>query len=109
MRRSEFSKAVLVTRTTGLPQITISLAASPDPVAVTDVLTYTGYTYRKLHQYDKAEAYYRQALAIAPNHVGATEYYGELMVVRGDMAGAETKLPNPALETRARPLAMPFG
>jgi len=57
-----------------------------------DVLTYTGYTYRKLHQYDKAEFYYRQALAIAPNHVGATEYYGELMVVRGDMAGARRML-----------------
>jgi tetratricopeptide (TPR) repeat protein len=57
-----------------------------------DVLTYTGYTYRKLHQYDKAEAYYRQALAIAPNHVGATEYYGELMVVRGDIAGARRML-----------------
>ncbi len=57
-----------------------------------DVLTYTGYTYRKLHQYDKAEFYYRQALAVAPNHVGATEYYGELMVVRGDMAGAKRML-----------------
>jgi tetratricopeptide (TPR) repeat protein len=57
-----------------------------------DVLTYTGYTYRKLHQYDQAEFYYKQALAIAPNHVGATEYYGELMVVRGDMAGAKHML-----------------
>jgi tetratricopeptide (TPR) repeat protein len=57
-----------------------------------DVLTYTGYAYRKLRQYDQAEAYYRQALAIAPNHVGATEYYGELMVVRGDMAGAKHML-----------------
>jgi tetratricopeptide (TPR) repeat protein len=57
-----------------------------------DVLTYTGYTYRKLKQYDQAEAYYRQALAIAPNHVGATEYYGELMVVRGDIKGAKRML-----------------
>jgi len=57
-----------------------------------DVLTYTGFTYRKLHQYDRAEAYYRQALAIAPNHVGATEYYGELMVVRGDLPGARHML-----------------
>lgn len=57
-----------------------------------DVLTYTGYTYRKLHDYDKAEAYYRQALAINPNHVGATEYYGELMVERGDIAGAKRML-----------------
>ena len=57
-----------------------------------DVITYIGYTYRKMHQYDKAEFYYRQALAIAPNHVGATEYYGELMVERGDLAGARRML-----------------
>ena len=57
-----------------------------------DVLTYTGYAWRKLGQYDKAEAYYREALAIAPNHVGATEYYGELMVERGDLAGARRML-----------------
>jgi tetratricopeptide (TPR) repeat protein len=57
-----------------------------------DVLTYTGYTYRKMGQWDKAELYYREALAIAPNHVGATEYYGELMVERGDFAGARRML-----------------
>jgi tetratricopeptide (TPR) repeat protein len=57
-----------------------------------DVLTYTGYTYRKMGQWDKAELYYREALAIAPNHVGATEYYGELMVERGDIAGAKRML-----------------
>lgn len=67
---------------------TAQAAFGPHP----DVLTYTGYTYRKLHQYDKAEFYYRQALAIAPNHVGATEYYGELMVERGDLAGARRML-----------------
>jgi tetratricopeptide (TPR) repeat protein len=67
---------------------TAEAAFGPHP----DVLTYTGYTYRKLHQYDKAELYYRQALAIAPNHVGATEYYGELMVVRGDLPGARRML-----------------
>jgi len=57
-----------------------------------DVLTYMGYAHRKLHEYDQAEFYYRQALAVAPNHVGATEYYGELKVVRGDMAGAKHML-----------------
>ena len=67
---------------------TAQQAFGPHP----DVLTYVGYTYRKLHQYDTAEAYYRKALAIAPNHVGATEYYGELMVLRGDMAGARRML-----------------
>lgn len=57
-----------------------------------DVLTYTGYVWRKLGQYDKAESYYREALAIDPRHVGATEYYGELMVERGDLAGARRML-----------------
>jgi tetratricopeptide (TPR) repeat protein len=57
-----------------------------------DVITYTGYAWRKLGDYARAEAYYREALGIAPNHVGATEYYGELMVERGDLAGARRML-----------------
>ena len=57
-----------------------------------DILTYKGYTWRKLGQLDKAEAFYRQALAMAPGHRGATEYYGELKVIRGDMAGARAML-----------------
>ena len=57
-----------------------------------DILTYEGYTWRKKGDYARAETYYRQALAIAPNHVGATEYYGELKVARGDIAGARVML-----------------
>lgn len=57
-----------------------------------DVLTYIGYTYRKLGRSDRAETYYRQALDIDPAHRGATEYYGELKVERGDMAGARRML-----------------
>jgi Tfp pilus assembly protein PilF len=57
-----------------------------------DVLTYLGFTNRKLGRLDLAEEYYRQALAAAPNHKGATEYYGELMVERGDMKGAKAML-----------------
>jgi Flp pilus assembly protein TadD len=57
-----------------------------------DILTYEGYTWRKKGDYARAESYYRQALAIAPNHVGATEYYGELKVARGDIAGAKLML-----------------
>ena len=57
-----------------------------------DILTYEGYAWRKKGDYAKAEAHYRQALAIAPNHIGATEYYGELMVARGDIAGAKVML-----------------
>jgi Flp pilus assembly protein TadD len=57
-----------------------------------DILTYEGYTWRKKGDYDRAEQYYKQALAIAPDHMGATEYYGELKVERGDMAGARKML-----------------
>jgi Tfp pilus assembly protein PilF len=57
-----------------------------------DILTYQGYAWRKKGQFDRAEAYYRQALAIAPGHRGATEYYGELKVERGDLAGARRML-----------------
>ena len=57
-----------------------------------DILTYLGFANRKLRRYDLAESYYRQALAAAPNHKGATEYYGELLVERGDMAGARRML-----------------
>lgn len=57
-----------------------------------DVLTYIGYTYRKMGRTDMAERYYREALAIAPNHRGATEYYGELKVERGDIKGAKLML-----------------
>ena len=57
-----------------------------------DVLTYIGYTYRKMGRTGMAERYYREALAIAPNHRGATEYYGELKVERGDIKGAKLML-----------------
>lgn len=57
-----------------------------------DILTYLGFANRKLKHYDVAESYYRQALAIAPSHRGANQYYGELMVERGDLPGARKQL-----------------
>lgn len=69
-----------------LQRAKVSFGAHPD------ILTYLGYANRKLGRYDVAVSYYRQALAVAPNHKGATEYYGELMVERGDMAGAKHML-----------------
>lgn len=57
-----------------------------------DILTYQGFAWRKKGAFDVAEAYYRQALAIAPYHRGATEYYGELKVERGDLPGARVML-----------------
>lgn len=57
-----------------------------------DILAYLGFANRKLHRYDIAESYYREALAAAPEHKGATEYYGELMVERGNLVGAKAML-----------------
>src|SRR3569623_925555 len=57
-----------------------------------DILTYLGFANRKLGRFDVAERYYKAALAAAPGHRAASEYYGELMVERGDKAGAEQML-----------------
>lgn len=57
-----------------------------------DILTYLGFANRKLGRYGAAEAYYHQALAAEPKHKQATEYYGELLVERGDIAGAKAQL-----------------
>ena len=57
-----------------------------------DILTYLGFANRKLHRYDLAESYYRAALSAEPKHKQATEYYGELMVERGNMTGAKALL-----------------
>ncbi len=57
-----------------------------------DILTYIGFSQRKLGRFDLAERYYRQALAAAPEHRGALEYYGELMVERGDLVAATRML-----------------
>lgn len=57
-----------------------------------DVLTYIGFANRKLKRFDVAEGYYQRALTVAPNHLGAIEYYGELKVERGDLQGAKAHL-----------------
>lgn len=63
-------------------------AIGPHP----DILTYKGYVWRKKGDWGQAESYYRQALALNPDHRGATEYYGELKVLEGDVAGAKAML-----------------
>jgi len=57
-----------------------------------DILTYKGYVWRKLGHLDRAEGFYQAALAEAPAHRGATEYYGELKVIQGDLPGARALL-----------------
>jgi predicted Zn-dependent protease len=53
-----------------------------------------GYAQRKKNPPDlaAAERYYQAALKIDPKHKGALEYYGELFLMKNDLAGAEQML-----------------
>lgn len=53
-----------------------------------------GYAQRKKSPPDlvSAERYYQAALKIDPKHKGALEYYGELMLMKNDLPGAEQML-----------------
>lgn len=57
-----------------------------------DVLNYMGFTSRKLGRLDDALAYYDEALTLDPNHLGATEYLGELYIQMGELGRARTQL-----------------
>ncbi|MGD9979960.1 MAG: tetratricopeptide repeat protein [Hyphomonadaceae bacterium] len=57
-----------------------------------DVLNYMGFTSRKLGRLDAALGYYREALRLDPNHLGATEYLGELYIQMGQLDRARTQL-----------------
>jgi tetratricopeptide (TPR) repeat protein len=67
---------------------TAELAFGPHP----DILTYEGFVWRHKGDWGKAEGFYQAALALDPAHRGATEYYGELKVLKGDVAGAKAML-----------------
>lgn len=57
-----------------------------------DILNYMGFTSRKLGRLDDALAYYGEALRLDPNHLGATEYLGELYIQMGQLDRARTQL-----------------
>ena len=63
-------------------------ALGPHP----DILTYLGFANRHLGRYDVALRYYREALAINPDHKGANEYLGEMYIEMGQMDKARAQL-----------------
>ncbi|GAN00365.1 Mll1962 protein [alpha proteobacterium U9-1i] len=65
-------------------------AAAVGPHA--DVLNYMGFASRKLGRTDAALGYYREALALDPDHLGANEYLGELYIQMGRMDDARRQL-----------------
>lgn len=78
-----------------------------------DVLTYIAFAHRRQNNLEAAEAAYRAALAIDPNHAGALAYQGSLFLHQGQRAAAEANLARltascsgcPERETLARELA----
>ena len=57
-----------------------------------DALNYMGFSQRKLGDYTSAVHYYKQALAVDPDHRGANEYLGEAYLEMHQLAKAETHL-----------------
>jgi tetratricopeptide (TPR) repeat protein len=57
-----------------------------------DVNNLLGYSSRKLKQYKPADSYYKKALKINPNHLGALEYQGELYVLTNKVSAAKKNL-----------------
>ncbi|MFK7869995.1 MAG: tetratricopeptide repeat protein [Roseobacter sp.] len=55
-------------------------------------LTYMGFTYRKLGDTDKANAYYEKAIAIDPANHLARSYMGQGFVAAGRIADAKEQL-----------------
>jgi Flp pilus assembly protein TadD len=57
-----------------------------------DAHNYLGYSLRKTGELDKAQAHYRTALQLQPDHKAALEYYGELFLQIKDLPRAEEQL-----------------
>jgi Flp pilus assembly protein TadD len=57
-----------------------------------DALSLLGYSLRKSGQPDRAEHFYLKAIEVAPDHLGANQYLGELYVERGDLTNARSRL-----------------
>ena len=65
------------------------VAAEP---ANADAYNLLGYAARSLQRYGEARVHYERALAIDPEHLGANAYYGELLLVLGNLEGAQQRL-----------------
>jgi predicted Zn-dependent protease len=57
-----------------------------------DALSLLGYSLRKSGSPTRAEHFYRRALQVDPDHLGANQYLGELYVELGDLDQASVRL-----------------
>jgi Flp pilus assembly protein TadD len=69
----------------------IELLTEADQKKSADWHNLMGYSLRKKStpNLNEAEKYYLSALSLDANHRGALEYYGELLLLKNDLAGAE--------------------
>ncbi len=81
VRRDRFEEA--------LPKLSAALGRAPNNADLNNMM---GFTLRKLKRTDEAERHYQRALALDPDHRGAREYYGELLLIKGDGAKAREQL-----------------
>lgn len=72
-----------------LTHLESEIAADPNNA---DAWNLTGFSARKLGDYERSEKAYDRALAINPKHKGALEYKGELYLTLGNLEGAEALL-----------------
>ena len=72
----------------------ISVLSQADDKQSADWHNLMGYSLRKKSppNLPEAEKHYQAALAKEPKHRGALEYYGELLLLKNDLAGAEGML-----------------
>jgi tetratricopeptide (TPR) repeat protein len=72
----------------------ISVLQTANQTSSADWNNLMGYSQRKKEpaDLDAAELHYQEALKIDPKHKGALEYYGQLLLLRSDLPGAEQLL-----------------
>jgi tetratricopeptide (TPR) repeat protein len=72
-----------------VPLLQKVVAAEPENA---DAYNYLGFTHRKLGKTTEAYEFYKTALKLNPEHLGAREYLGELYLQLKDLPDAETQL-----------------
>ena len=84
IRTKDYDKAIRKLKT-------LTTASSPGFTRA-DVYNELGFAYRKSDDVDNAAKYYKKALEIDPEHLGATEYQGEMYVDLGQKDNALSNL-----------------
>lgn len=67
----------------------LSLAANRNDKRI---LNFLGFSHRKAGRLEVGIGYYRQAIEIDPAYALVREYYGEALLMKGDVAGARAEL-----------------